>query len=420
MDFTKFERKVYSNIIYYLYGKGGDSVTVKFTCVMNDEVDGEILQHAAEKASARYPYLSLKQELRADGLYFVHNPLPLKVIHTELPITLCSEETNYQLQAITYNKNRIEIQGHHALYDGVGATNFRETLLYYYCQEKYDAELKAPEGIRLLGDEISEEEYREPYDDMPAFDFPAGSKVTLKENFVPFNKLTPSGNNCYILQINEEDFLKFCKSSGTSVFAMSAILYAKAINKYRTDNSAVLKINSTLNVRKGLKASRTIFPAVGGFDIQFTDEMLAQPLGELGPAVRADIKNLASDECIAHNVAALSSMFKMFSGIPLPHLKAMFQDPANQLTAPMISYIGKLNWGDICKHVKYGYSAGSFPNDLVLEMNSLSGTLAFAFTQYFKEDIYVKAVCEELDKNGVRYELDMRENETVAMVAELF
>lgn len=421
MDFTSFERKVYSNLLYYLYGKDGQIMVVKFTCVMNDEVDGEILQHAAEKASARYPYLSLKHELREDGLYYVYNPLPLKVIHTELPITLCSEETNYQLQAITYNKNRIEIQGLHALYDGVGATSFRETLLYYYCQEKYDSALEPPEGIRLIGDEISPDEYADPFEGLPAFDIPADREFVSGNSYVPRNELTPSGTNCYIIQINEEDFLKYCKSNNSSVFAMSSILFAKALNKYRAAQCPAVKIQSTMNVRKGLKASRTIFPAVGGFDLDFTDEMFNEPLDELGAAVRADIKNKASDESIRKSIIGLSSLFKTLGNIPVAALKGMSKSGAdNPVIGPMISYIGKLGWGDMCKYIKYGYSTGSFPNFIALQMNSLSGTLTFAFTQHFKEDIFVKALCSELDKNDIRYELDMRENETVAKSADIF
>ncbi|MDO4815635.1 MAG: hypothetical protein Q4A83_03400 [Bacillota bacterium] len=424
MDFSNYEAKVTSEIPYFFMGKGSRFSTVKFTVVMKDEVDGEILRHAAHKAAARFPYLSVKLDLRQDGLYLVHNPLPLAVICTEAPVKLCAEETNYHLHAVTYTKHTIQIPALHALYDGLGGTRFRQTLLYYYCQEKYDADLKAPDGAYLLGNEIDEGEYENPFasEKLKGISAPASAADGEGMAYTVFsdNELTETDHRCLLLKINESDFQCFCKQNGTSVFAMSIILYAKAINSFRTDKSKPIVIGYPTNARNVLGVEKTVRPAVVPCGIALTDSQLNMTLPELGEYVKASVKKSISEDVLMRSAAKTKQDYDGIADIPVKEVYEKVGRHMSSADSPLISYMGRLQWGDMLRYIKYGFSTGNFPSSIICQENSMNGYLTMSFNQTILEDKYVRAICAELDKNGIGYELEALEADPIAYADQIF
>ena len=424
MDFSNYEEKVTSAIPYFFMGKDSQFSTVKFTVVMKDEVDGEILRHAADKAAARFPYLCVKLDLRDDGLYLVSNPLPLAVIGTDAPVKLCAEETNYHLHAVTYTKNTIQLPALHALYDGLGGTRFRQTILYYYCQEKYDADLKAPEGAYLLGDEIDNSEFENPFasEKLNGVSIPAPAAAEAETAYTVFsdNELTKIDHRCLLLRINEEDFQRFCKQNETSVFAMSAIIYAKAINSFRTDKSKPVVIGYATNIRNIIGAERTVRPAVVPNGIAFTDEQLNMPLAELGAYAKASIKKSISEDVLTLSAAKTKKDYDAMASISV---KEVYEKAGRYMSSDepiLISYMGRFQWGDMLRYIKYGFSTGNFPCSIICQENSMNGYLTMAFNQTIMEDKYVRAICAELDENGIDYELEALRNDPIAYADQIF
>ena len=76
-------------------------------------------------------------------------------------VELNTAQSNYHMIAFCRQDNWIVLDIFHGLTDGTGAYELVRTLLYYYCSERYHVTLKK-DGIRLLGDEISPEEWNDP------------------------------------------------------------------------------------------------------------------------------------------------------------------------------------------------------------------------------------------------------------------
>lgn len=419
MDFTNYSEKVHSGLSYFFAGRNGEVLNTKFTMIMTDAVDGEALRHAADKAAERFPYLSVRLDVREDGVYLVHNPLPLAVIHTHSAVTLCAEETNYHLHAVTYNENRIEIHAWHGLYDGIGGNYFRETLMYYYCLEKYDAELEAPAGIRLLGDEIDSEEYLDPYQNTK-LEIPSKPALTqlapeMAYDIASDNVLTETERVCFVIRADEKQFVDFCKKNNSSVFAMSAILLARTVNKYRRDHSTPVVFNYPSNIRGALGAPKAHHSATAMFPLSFEDELLELPTEELGARVRACVAENNSEESLQNQARHQASMFNMFSTIPFGTLTEMMKKRFSTVMSPCgIGYVGRIAWGEMDRYIKYIYSTANYPCRLMCQVNAHGGGIIFAFTQTFAEDKYAQALCSELSRNGIENELVYHADEAVA------
>ena len=128
---------------------------------MRDLIDPDVLRNAVDTTMKRYPYFTVELK-KKDGRYiFAENSRPVVITHSLCGVELNSEDSNFHMIAFSWEDNWIIIDMSHSMTDGTGAYEVLRTLLYYYCSEKYDIRLKE-EGIRLVGDDISGEEWEDP------------------------------------------------------------------------------------------------------------------------------------------------------------------------------------------------------------------------------------------------------------------
>lgn len=418
MDFTNYEEKVFSSFPYFFTGKNGEILVTKFTMVMEDAVDGSALHSAAVKAAQRFPFLSERVDVREDGIYLKYNPRPLAVIRTDSAVELCAAETNYHLHAITYFGNRIELHAWHGLYDGIGGNYFRETLMYYYCCEKY-GDVSAPEKVRLVGEEICEKEYLDPYENACLEAAPSAPTPALAPeicyDIASDNELTGTERACYVLRADEKSFVDFSKENNSSVFAMAAILFARAIGRYRTDSTPII-LDYPANLRQVLGAPEAHHSAVTMFPLSFSDDELSMPLPVLGSEIKAYIRKYVSEGSLTGQAIRQIAMFRRLSGAPIKVIADTLRKRYSTVMSPCgIGYVGRLDWGEINRHIRYSYSTANYPCRLMCQVNTAGGVV-FAFTQTFSEDKYIRALSEELTANGIANEITSFPRETVSSI----
>lgn len=423
MNFDDYSESVFSALPYFFAGKGGTVLVTKFTAVMRDPVDPAALRIAADRAAERYPYLSVTPELRDGKLFLVRNPRPLAVIGTDRPVKLCAPETNGHLHAVTYTLSRIEIHALHALYDGTGGNFFRETLLYYYCREVYGDTFETPYGVRLAGGAISATEYPDPYLNaklsLPSAD--AGDVPTPAAcyDMADDNVLTETERACHILRADEAAFAAFARKNNCSVFGMAALLFAKALARYRTGHAPIV-LDYPVNLRMALGAPDAHHSAVGMPTLTVTDELMDLPLDKVGEAVRADIKSRVSEDSRRILAAGQIGAYGRMSAAPLPMIASGLRAKYSTVMSPYgIGYIGRIEWGSLSRYIRYVYSTANYPCRLMCQMNSFGGSFTFAFTQTFSEDKYIRALADELAKNGIPCEVELRLSESVGFADDI-
>ena len=136
--------------------------TLRIKFKLNDKINIPSLSHALKMVQKRYPYFCVELKRDDNGFYFIKNDRDIILTDSTKNIILNSEESNYHLISFQYSEdNYIIINMSHALADGVATYALIRTLLYYYITNAYNIEL-SKENIRLVEDEISEEEFNDP------------------------------------------------------------------------------------------------------------------------------------------------------------------------------------------------------------------------------------------------------------------
>lgn len=163
------EQKLFTEIRSLYMSSKEHPHSIRIRIRMRDLIDPEVLRSAVDTTMRRYPYFCVELERRDGDFYYVENHRPIVVTNSLAGTELNSEDSNYHMIAFHWKDNWIIMDLYHGMTDGVGAYEVLRTLLYYYCSERYHVTLD-DEKIRLVGDEILEEEWLNPVvgrDDLP-------------------------------------------------------------------------------------------------------------------------------------------------------------------------------------------------------------------------------------------------------------
>lgn len=189
----------------YLYGTHLLSGCVpRFTARLAQEVDGGVLQRAADRALERFPQMAVGIAQSRSQYFLLPIDLPAPVFADTRTIrSMGTDDTNAYLFCITYEGNTIHAHWLRALADGPGFLVFFKTVLYYYLklrglpvendgtirdgQTQFCAE-EAEDAVLRLAQDGREDDPR-----LPAFRVPGPSANELEETLVeirlPLDKL---------------------------------------------------------------------------------------------------------------------------------------------------------------------------------------------------------------------------------------
>ena len=169
-------------------------------------------------------------------------------------ILLNSEESNYHLISFQYNDdNYIIINLSHALADGIAIYHLIKTLLYYYITNTYNIEL-SKENIRLVEDEISEEEFNDPLATTKKIIKLPQIKLNPALNIIKENHLENQENFIYHLEIDEKELMDYVKSIKATPGTLMSLVLSKAIKNENADSKNVVRMSICVDLRKLLDA----------------------------------------------------------------------------------------------------------------------------------------------------------------------
>lgn len=225
-----------------------------------EEIDGELLQRAMERALKRMPYLTDTFTEDHGAVYYAENPLPMTVAHTSEIRRVGGAETNWHLLDLTWDGKKTWFSMFHGFCDGQGLNMFIESTLYhYYCMK--DGKEYDPCGIRTDKGEMTEAETFEPcsknYEVSPDFQMPE-----RKEQPTPYHipEIIAHMNGEileYGFRLPSEALMSFVKANGTSPAVMLSMLVAEAILRVHPDADAPIFSNIPVSVRRMLGCEET-------------------------------------------------------------------------------------------------------------------------------------------------------------------
>ena len=377
---------------------------------MRDLIDPEVFRHAVDTTMKRYPYFCVELQ-RSDGqFYFAENHRPIVITNSLHGVELNSADSNFHMISFSWQDNWIILDVFHGMTDGAGAYEVLRTLLYYYCSERYHVTLN-DEGIRLVGDEIPEEEWADPV--VNRTDLPAPTRHEMSNALNPVAAAGLEGdrqNTAYSIAISESEFMRFALDNDGSPGTTISLLLSRAIAKLFPDTEDAIRIALCVNQRKALHAPLAHQSLVGGVMLEYKDGMRDWPLEQQGTIYRGMVFAQTEEETVLKGVASNVGMIRMILSKETDAERLEAIAAINELTKKLItatvSYVGKANYKEAEQYIRDFRSwTSSASNGLLVEIAAVNGRFMIDFLQKFSSPIYVNAFLKELDDNGIVYDL---------------
>lgn len=350
--------------------------------------------------------------MELDGdFYIVRNDNSAVACRTSKLPRLGSMSNTYHLTDVTYWENSVFVSFHHALCDGRGIKPFIETLIYYYCQMRYQSTADA-NGIRLAEDSLLEGEtvdpFYAPYEYDQSKQFPEVSRdgYSIPEN----HEQSAESSYRYELVLDQEAYMAACKANGATPAILTALLMNAGIAALYPDYDKPIHANIATDMREALGAPNTFKNCVKSITLPYSHELAQMTLPEQSVQYREMMKAQRDADYCRKEANAMLGMFDRLDNRPSFEEKQKIMSYFDRmvLNTYVISYIGQfiLNENESYIDALHLYNSGVV--GLGINMVCCSGKFILDFKQSFPSDKYVKAFAEQLSKLGVSYELSPR------------
>ena len=406
----QMEQKLFTEIrpLYVTTKESPNEIRLRIR--MRDLIDPQIFRRAVDTTMERYPYFLVELQRRNGEFYFAENHRPVVITNSLHGVELNSEDSNFHMIAFCWQDNWIILDVFHGMTDGAGAYEVMRTLLYYYCSERYNVELN-DEGIRLVGDEISEEEWADPVANRTDLPTPTRNEMPNALNPVAAAGLEEDRQQtAYSIAISESEFMRFTLDNDGSPGTMVALLLSRAIAKLFPEAEDAIRIALCVNQRKALGTPLAHQSLVGGVMLEYKDGMRDWPLGRQGTIYRGMVFAQTEEETVLAGAASNAGMVQMIlskeSDAERLEVIAAINEMTKKLITATVSYVGKANYKEAEQYIRDFRSwTSSASNGLLVEIAAVNGRFVIDFLQKFSSPLYVNAFLKELEDNGIVYDL---------------
>lgn len=404
------EQSIFSGIRLLYSSLKGSPNEIEIRIRMRDLIDPSALRLAADMTMKRYPYFCVELQ-KKDGKYiFADNSRPVTILHSLHGAELNSEEANLHMISFSWYDNWIILDIFHGMTDGTGAYEIIRTLLYYYCSERYGVKLNE-EGIRLAGDEISEEEWIDPLE--VAEDLPAPSRKEMPKALNPVEAAglrDDQEKTVYSISIPESEFMRFNIENDGSPGTMVSLFLCRAIAKMYPDAKDAIRIALCINQRKALHTPLAHHSLVGGAMLEYKNKMRNWPLDRQATAFRGMVFVQSLEEAVLAGASSTKGLTQMLLSKETDQerlgVAAYVGSMANTLLSATVSYVGKANYKEAEKYIR-DFRSLTTPTGgtILIEIAAVNGRFTLDIIQPFSSPIYVEAFLKELEDNGITYDL---------------
>lgn len=404
--------KIWSSCVYY-YGLSKKlQNTFRIAVQFSGAINAEIMRASLDMTQKRYPYFSIRREKTFREIFLEDNELSWVLKEGEKPVTLGGKESNFHMLAFSYEKDWLYVDGFHGMTDGNGIMNLLRTLIYYYCREAYDENIK-PGDIRLAGEPVSREEIEDPYQKLRSQAKDNEKKSAAKKqvkymNLAEENSCTITKPYVFHLQIPQQELMKYCGQNDGSPATAIALFMARAIKKLYKDSEHLIGCGVAIDLRTALGTKQSHQSTVAIPVLEFTDQIAERPFEVQGTAFRGQVLLKCDADTLKDGLYDSNKFYAFINGLHSRKLKEMIMRVLVQMALKgptvSVSYVGKCNFGECEKYVKQVFSEPDAPGTgIMIEINSVNDIFCLAFIQEWKERTYFEAFCKELEACKITY-----------------
>jgi hypothetical protein len=386
----------------FLYRQHGYNSTVLETH-MKERIRGDCMDVALSKTAARFPDMTQKLVER-DGSYYLHaNPLSLHAANTDRLRTLGGLETGYHLIDVTYSDALIRVAFHHALCDGRGVKPFMETLVYYYCSERYNQEFD-DSGILTLDSTMDPREAEEP---LPSVAYPVNEEALkpINKDGYALPESTSEPQHCYrtAITVKQRDFVALAKHFGATPGILAAAVCSRSISALHPQADKAVICNMAADMRYVIGGTPTRRNCTASLYLPYADAEKAKDFDEISAEYRSLIATQRSEDASKQAINMQVSLFEKLDSMETLESKRSMMGMFEHLllNTYVLSYVGRMQFNDFAEYVDcvHMYSGGI--TGLTLNMVAAGDTIAFDMLQGFEGAHYAESFANGLHDLGL-------------------
>ena len=399
-------------LLYETRKNAPSNTNIRFALEITEDVNGEILDAAVNEAIKRYPYFSVRVEIKDGAYILVPNALPIVVMETKYPsVPLGSGEVNYHLNSIDYSDDMIYFNVSHSITDAAGYIPFIKSVLYQYLIRAHDEPL-SPEGILLPDSDFIPGELDFPeLGKLPESDF--SYKRDQKMGYFPAADYIQAMKNpdfrsegYYCITMKQREFMKYIHSNDASPAAILSVLMFKALAPLFPEEADTFSAGIAFNFRKDVDCPKAYHSISTVLHAVYKRSYLDFPVDKLGTITRGMITLQTQPE---NSVIHMKDVLKYYEEVD--SLKTIAEKRDFCLREGLftkgckdtynVSYVGRTDFGSMSKYVR-SLNTLAYGN-LLVEINAIGNMFYITLNQMVKTDKYIRAFLDTLVDTGLTY-----------------
>ena len=380
---------------------------------LKNPIEPEPLRRALDKAMTRYPYFSVRLRATERELYLEDIPLPVSLVKGPVPARLNTEQSNYHLVGVSYERTSIIFGAFHALTDGAGAFHWIKTVLYYYLCETEGRTLD-PAGVRLAGEEIPAGELEDPFPaQVPSDEEPLGVPRSGKA-FCITDHTGIGKQMCWHIRIGETSFMKYTRTQDGSPATITSAFMAKALQSLHPDAAEPVVCGMAHNIRDVIRKPLAHQSMVALILLRYPASLRDADLMRLATCSRGMVMLQSQPENVWNVVREQLELEKALEPLSLEERFALLRPQVTgartgigNLPAPYpvtfkVSYVGRTDWGSMAPMIESVHcSVTTDGSGVAIEINTCNGYFDYCFMQEFEDDTYVRRFVDVLEEEGI-------------------
>lgn len=390
-----------------------DNSMIRLYIELKEPVQPDALRRAVKTAMERYPYFTVQFVPKQGDILpeIVYNPRPVVVRAGRGAPTLGSEDTNRHLLAFGYEGKTVIVDFSHGLADGTGLMEMVKTLLYYYFHEATGQWLPA-DGIRTVETPITAEETDDPYLDPPPLEerFSPGRRGAPDSFSLAEDGVSDAGPaTLWRFRVEEDAFLRYSRENDGSPATMFAVFIAKAMFRLHPDLTRDVNIMLARNLRPGFGTPLAHHSLADAFLLCYPAKCRDWSVERLGGVSRGIVYLNTDRDAMLTSIHDKRAFLQQLYAAKDPQeisdrIRDSFREASRRCAA--VSYVGRCFPRQMDAVVEGIYSVVGAMGTLVMEINAVNGRFCCTLVQGFAEDTYIRAIAEELRREGIEPEID--------------
>ena len=410
-ELTKY-MKPDTYLLYETRKNAPSNTNIRFALEITEDVNGDVLRVAVNEAIKRYPYFSVRVEIRDGAYILVPNALPIVVMETRYPaVPLGSEEVNHHLNYIDYSDDMIYFNVSHSITDAAGYIPFVKSVLYQYLIRVHDEPL-SPEGILLPDSEFLPGEFDFPEaGSLPESDF--SYKREQKMGYFPAEDYIQAMRNpdyrnegYYCITMKQREFMKYIHSNDASPAAILSVLMFKALAPLFPEEADTFSAGIAFNFRKDVDCPRAYHSISTVLHAVYKRSYLDFPVDKLGTITRGMITLQTQPENSVIHMKDALKFYEQVDALKTVEEKRDFCLKEGLFTKGCkdtynVSYVGRTDFGSMGKYVR-SLNTLAYGN-LLVEINAIGNMFYITLNQMVKTEKYIRAFLDTLLDTGLTY-----------------